>query len=85
MRGALVFLTAVFLGVVWFIVGATAFEPLLTLAFEAPLPPGWEQHLKDLRFMLFVVAPFTWIGAWFLWGVRYYVSPSKFQKEVGPR
>lgn len=84
MKGVLVLGTAMFLLAVWYLVGAFAIEPFIALGRDANLAPfGGQGRLTDLKDIFFLYAPMAWLFAWFIWAVRYYLSPNKVVARRG--
>lgn len=82
MRGILTFLTACFLVVVHYLVGVYLIEPLLALNQTVDLAVvGGDQTRTAIRDAYFLYGPWVYLAGWFVWAVRYYVSPNRFRGQ----
>jgi len=79
MRGVIVFLTALFMLGPYYLIMTMAFEPLIRiiLNFGVDLSAvSGNSTISTLEDIMFVFGPFIYVGGWFLWAARYYMSES---------
>lgn len=87
MRGVVTFMAAQFLVVVWYVVAAFLFEPLIDLNRGVALAPiGGFSSVQTTRDILFLWAPMVFEASWFIWAVRYYLRKNRLRGrgEVRP-
>lgn len=82
MRGIIVFMTALFTLGIWYVVGVFMIEEFIELAHTVDLAPiGGVSRVETLKQVYFQWGPFVYLSGWFVWAVRYYVSPNRFRGQ----
>lgn len=86
MRGAMVFLTALFVLAPYYVIMSMAFDPLadVILAFDLSVING-ASSIDTLKDILYLWGPAVYITGWFVWAARYYSSRNLFLGAGGAR
>lgn len=79
MRGVIVLMTALFVLAPYYMIMSMAFEPLaeVILTFDLSVIDG-ASSINTLKSILYLWGPMIYVAGWFVWAVRYYMSPNRF-------
>lgn len=79
MRGAIVFMTALFVLAPYYLIMTAAFEPLAQIILEFDLTAvNGASSIDTLRNIMYLWGPAVYVAGWFIWGARYYMSRNQF-------
>lgn len=79
MRGVYVFMVALFMLGIYYLIMSMVFQPLIDviLAFDLSAVDG-QSGINTVQSIMYIWGPAVYIVGWFAWAARYYISRNLF-------